>query len=193
MESGFYRKFLVIVLIASVLLLGIENINAFTGYASNNMAPSNVTIVKSVAISFSTNLGEGVLFEEVRFLPATNVNASHNYDDPANGTGYFVAVSSDSNTAVDLCLKADGPLTTLGGDTIPLSGETYSAALSTDSVIPDVLNEVSMTTNYSLVTSDIPVGGYGYMRFFLDVPVAQAPGDYQNNLFFKGNVAGILC
>jgi len=193
MEGGIYRKVLIIVFIAALLLLGFENFCTLTGYASEGITPSNVTIVQSLAISFSTQLGEGIIFDEVRFLPAANVNATHNYDGIGNASGYFILVSPDGNTPVDVCLKADGPLTSVGGDTIPLVGETYSHSKISNITMPSVTSEVSLTTNYTLSSDNVPLGGTGYLRFFLDVPTAQAPGDYSNNIFFKGTPTGAGC
>jgi len=193
MEGGIYRKVLIIIFIASLLLLGFENICAITGHVTETTTPSQVTIMRSLAISFSSQLGEGIIFDEVRFLPATNVNATHNYDGIANASGYFVLVSPDGNVPVDVCLRAEGPLTTIGGDTIPLVGETYSHSKSSNITTPSVLLEAPLTTDYVLSSENIPLGGTGYLRFFLDVPTAQAPGDYSNNIFFKGTPTGAGC
>lgn len=188
-----YRKFLIITLVVSLLLLGIENIGALTGHVTEGSTSSNVAVIQSLAISFSSQLSDGIIFEDIRFLPVTNVNASHNYDGVDNSTQYFILVSTDGNTAVDVCLKASGPLTTVNGDSIPLIGETYSTSQISNVTSPLLNEEVSLTTEYVLSEEDIPLGGAGYVRFFLDVPSAQASGNYMNSIFFRGQPTGVPC
>jgi len=168
----------------SVLMLIGQGVKT-TGYVTESSTTSNVTISTYFSIDMSTNLSEGIQFGEVSTLPATNVNATHNYDGGSSATTYWMNVSDDSNTAVDFCIKADA-LNTSTGDEIGLDNETYSNSTSTDSANPALGDEVGFTTSYVKSGDDIAAGSENYYRFWLDVPAATATGTYNNTVYFKG-------
>ena len=58
---------------------------------------------------------------------------------------------------------------------------------------PDSSDETSLTTSYEKAGSSISIGSINYYRFWLDVPGAQASGDYNNTVYFKGTQAGSSC
>lgn len=167
-----------------------------TGYATEVATTSNVTISVYFAIEMSTNLTQGIQFGTISTLPATNSNATHNYDgynatEPL-GTSFITNVSSDSNTAVDFCLKAD-TLNTSAGDFIGLGNESYANHSTTNVTVPDVLQEVSFTTAYVSSGRGIAIGGENFYRFWLDVPAGTSVGTYNNTVSFKGVATGGAC
>ena len=179
------------VVICFILFLG----NFFiTGKITSVDTPSNVSVSKYLAISFGTNLAQGIQFGTVSFLPATNINATHNYDGASTGTTYTIDVSTDSNSQVDFCIKANAGLTSAALDVIGLGNETYSALNLTDSTHPLLSNKTAMTTSYvkSYASSIVP-GNSSYWRFWLDIPSAQPSGDYNNSVSFEGVTSGSIC
>jgi len=164
-----------------------------TGKATEVTTSSNVSVSKYLAIEFSNNLSSGIQFGTVNSLPATNINATGNYNGAANITTYYLNVSTDGNTDVNFCIKGNAALTSAALDVIGLGNETYANASSTTSTIPLIENEVSLTSSYVKSSETIAVGGQNYYRFFLDIPVGQASGDYNNTLSFKGIQVGTSC
>jgi len=191
MKNEYYRYALVIVLIISLLLLGFENINMLTGKVTLSTS-SDITINSFIAMAFSSELQAGIIFEEINFLPADNVTAQKNYD-AENKTEYYVIVSNDSNSEMDLCMKAAGNLLNAGLDVIGIGNESYSSSLESNETLPSLLNETSFSFVYDLAGGDIPIGGQNNLRFWLDVPAGQASGTYNNSIYFKGIISGLGC
>jgi len=172
-----------------------------TGYVTEITTISNVSITTYFSISMSGNLSDGIQFGEVSSLPATNVNASHNYDganttEDSNGTEqgtrYWMNVSVDSNTAVDFCIKADA-LNTSESDVIGLANETFYNNTITNSTHPSFASEVGLTTSYDEAGFNVAQGIANYYRFWLDVPAATATGTYNNTVSFKGVATATGC
>ena len=118
-----------------VVMVLVQNIRTqeikIIGYATEETTISNVSISKFLSISLSTNLTGGIIFGSINTLPAVNENASHNYDGvnttaPSPGSSMFVNVSTDSNTAIDVCIKANADLDNGAGDVIGIGNETYA-------------------------------------------------------------------
>ena len=175
-----------------------------TGYATTATTTSNVTISSYFAIAMSQNLSNGIQFGSVSTLPTTSQNATHNYDgvnttaqnitlNGTNGTSMWMNVSSDSNTAVDFCTKADAALTTSGGSTIGVGNETYHNSTQTNITIPNILSEVAFTTSYVKAGFNTSIGSNNYYRFWLDVPAGTASGSYNNTISFEGIATGGAC
>ncbi|MBU2612141.1 MAG: hypothetical protein KKB62_00280 [Nanoarchaeota archaeon] len=193
--QGKFEMLLVFVFVLSLFLF-FFNTFSFTGYITEGNTTSNVTISKYLAITFGANLSEGIYFGDVVVLPATDVNATHNYDGALTGTTYTIDVSTDSNTAVDFCIKANQGLTTAGADVIGLGNETYSAYNATNFSLPPLAAQTSMTTGYVKVQTagnNIGPGNSSYWRFWLDIPAAQPSGDYNNTVSFGGVTTGLSC
>ena len=177
-----------------------------TGYATTAQTTSNVTISVYFAIAMSQNLSSGITFGNITSLPALNVNSTHNYDgnnttaqgtnyaNASNGTSTWLNVSTDSNTAVDFCLKADAALTS-GVNTIGIGNESYTNNSLTNVTLPLVAlgNEVNFTLAYVKGTYAVAAGSNSYYRFWLDVPSGTASGTYANNLSFEGVSTGGGC
>lgn len=192
---GKLETILAVVVVVSLFMLFLENSSAITGHASEGSTVSNVTITRFLSIDFSDGIQEGIQFGNVTELPATDINASHNYDGASSGSQYYINVSTDSNTAVDFCIRASSPLTNPGTATIPLENETYYVVNYTNATDPNVLSQVPLTLSYYKPTtaSGVDIGNSTYWRFWLDVPVAQETGTYNNTIMFKGVAESVTC
>ncbi|NCN51395.1 hypothetical protein GW931_00075 [archaeon] len=183
-----------IILVVSLGLLFLENATAITGHASEGYTTSNVTISKYLSIDFSTGLQEGIYFGVVDVLPSTDINATHNYDGASNETTYFINVSTDSNTAVDFCILANSGMTNGAAGVIGLDNETYHASNETSNwTNPDVNSQVSITTSFVKAVNYTVPGQVSNWRFWLDIPVAQETGNYNNTISFRGVGTGLVC
>ena len=180
-----------LILFFSVIML-LLHYSKLTGYATSGSTVSNVTITSYLSISMSANLQEGILFGSVDTLPALNISASHNYDGGSSASTMFINVSTDSNTAVDFCIKANAGLQTSGAE-IGIGNETYSNSTSTNSTVPAIANNVSLTTGYVKNGANVAQGNSNYYRFWLNIPAAQAPGTYNNSVSFKGVATTVAC
>jgi len=184
--------FFIALFIFSVAMLIVGDYQV-TGHATSGSTVSNVTISTYLSISMSQNLQQGILFGNVDTLPATNVNATHNYDGAASTSTMNITVSPDSNVNVDFCTMANAALQTSGGDIIGLGNESYANSTTTNNTIPLVTNEVSLTTGYIKSGFNVSRGGNNYYRFWLDVPATQATGTYNNTVSFEGVSSGGSC
>lgn len=164
------------------------------GHVTQGDVSSNVSVMKSLAISFSPSLANGIYFGKVNFLPANNVSAVENYNGSFNSTNYYVLVSPDGNIPVKLCLKSNSGMISSNGDVIGVKNESYSTNVGySNSTIPSLKNETSFTLNYTKAGETIPTGNSSFLRFWLNIPRAQAAGEYNNSIFFKGVEAGYSC
>jgi len=188
-----YNTVLILVILLCLFFVFFQNHAIISGKATSVFATSNVSVQNYLSIALCTNLSTGILFGDVATLPAININATHNYDGTSTGSTFCVNVSLDSNTAIDLCSKANTHLTSPSLDTIGLANETYSNSTSTDATLPALGSDVSLTTSYVKSGDAIAAGGLNYYRFWLDIPAAQPSGDYNNTVYFKGVTTTLAC
>lgn len=185
-----------VLLLISIIMLLVQNIEIkTTGFATTEGTTiSNVTISKFLSIAMSDNLSAGIFFGSVSSLPAVNVNASGNNNSIGNST-FFLNVSTDSNTPVDFCIKANSNLyDPTGGNTLGVGNESYSNSTMVNiSEMPSAAQEVKFTTGYVAAGQNVSVGNVTYYRFYLDVPVGTPSGTYNNTINFKGIQAGTAC
>jgi len=157
-----------------------------TGYATTGTTISNVSIAKYLSITMSPNLTAGIQFGTINILPAVDHNATGNNLSAGNSV-YSLNVSADSNTPVDFCLMANVALTDSSNEnTIGLGNETYANASTTSAAVPDVTLQALFTTGYVVGGANVAPGDVTFYRFYLDVPVAQPSGTYNNSIGFKG-------
>jgi len=185
------------IFIFSIAMILIQNLPStdvsLTGFATTGTAVSNVTISKYLSISMSSNLSGGILFGSIDTLPAVNLNASGN-NNSGGSSSFLINVSSDSNTAVDFCLKANADLyDSTGGNTLAIGNESYANATTTSASIPVLSQEVSFTTSYVKAGEGIGIGNGSYYRFWLDIPSGTASGTYNNTISFEGVETGTSC
>src|SRR3989338_11009195 len=157
---------------------------SYTGASTEQTTPSDATVGAYFAIASSDNLTQGISFGSIVSLPATDVNASANYNE-SNQTGYFVTVSSDSNVNVDFCFKADSAFNTEGGDESGLGNWTYDDSQVNNLTSPALISQKEINTSYVKGESNLFPGNSNYYRFWLDIPAAQAAGTYNNTVTFK--------
>ncbi|HLC78200.1 MAG TPA: DUF2341 domain-containing protein, partial [Candidatus Nanoarchaeia archaeon] len=158
---------------------------------SNITANWNVTIAEifSVAIDLSSSLGQQINWT-LASLPAVNQSAQGNNGTNPNITSFWVDVSVSYGTA-DLYMRANDNLSTLGGSILLLGNETYSYNYTNASVSEE--NKTPMTTNYSnhKIGSALASGNtVVYLRFFLNAPLGQTAGTYNNTLSFTAVQTG---
>ena len=192
-KSKLYNFFLIGIIFICLALVVVQNFNFITGFTVEYSATSDVSVLKSLSISFSDNLSEGILFGDIAILPVEDVNASHNYDGVDNSTSLYINISQDGNTPVDLCVKASGNLVSLAADEIGLGNETYSNSTSSNSTDPLLSQDFSLTTSYIKSGGEIPTGGINYYRFWLDIQASQPSGEYNNTISFKAIQTGSSC
>ncbi len=191
------RRVLGLVLFVVMIISFVAFLNSEFNLSGNAVVldvSSNVSIMKSLAISFSVDLANGINFGDVNFLPAVNVNASGNYNGTANSTLYFIEVSSDGNTPVDVCMRSGGNMVSSGGDVLGYDNESYASFVGINNeTIPSISSERVMNLTSSLVEGSVPLGERVFMRFWLDVPAGQASGSYNNSVYFNGISEGVGC
>jgi len=194
MDKRIYNGILIGILVISLALLFFSNVNAITGRATEGSTYSNVTIEKYLAIEMSPNLSAGIDFGTIETLGVDNYNATENYNGTSNSTLYWITVSEDSNTAVDLCTRANAPMANAGGAEIPLVNESFASNVTvSDLNDPSLSNAIDYTTNYQEGHFDVPVGNTSYWRFWLDAPLGQETGNYNNTIYFQGSNVGSGC
>jgi len=183
----------ILIITICLLLLIFENLGGLTGNILEGSTYSNVSVSKYLSIEFSPSLSDGIQFGNVSLLPATDINATHNYDGGSSGSNFYISVSPDSNSAVDFCIKSNTGLTSSALDVIGLGNETYSNFRTSNLTNPLLGAQTALTTNYTLSSTAVPIGSSEYWRFWLDIPSSQASGDYNNTISFNGIVTGTSC
>ncbi len=159
-----------------------------TGHATESSTSSNVTITKYLSIALSANLSNGIEFGSIDTLPAVDVNATDNSNGGSNASSLYINVSTDSNTAVDFCIKANSDLLdSSSGAVIGLTNETYLNSSNSSSTLPGPSTSgVVLTTTYVKASAPTGRGNVTFYRLWLDVPAAIASGSYNNSIYFKG-------
>jgi len=192
-KKRYFNFVFVVVILFCLSLILLQNMASITGNAIDGNATSNVSVTNFFSVTFSSNLTSGISFGVVNVLPSTNINATQNYEGLSNGTEYYINISNDSNSNLDFCIQADINLTSVGEDILGLGNETYSNSTLTNSTDPVLIKEISLTDSYVKAGDNVAIGGLNYYRFWLDVPVAQPSGTYNNTISFKGVQTGNIC
>ncbi|MBU0963000.1 MAG: hypothetical protein KKD48_03795, partial [Nanoarchaeota archaeon] len=193
------------IVIFIVSLAGFISTNpSITGAVATSTVGSSVDISRYFSISASTNLSDGIYFGNISTLPATDVNATDNFNYTAvspvnNATLMAITVNTDSNANVDFCIKANANLhNNVSAGTIPITGETYTAFNLTNYTKPAWSgSSTAVTTSYVMANyaTGIQPGNSSNWRFWLDVPAATGAGTYNNTISFEGilNLTGQSC
>jgi hypothetical protein len=190
-----YHIVLILVIVLALGMIFIENASAITGHATTGSTYSNVTIQQYLAIEMSEELYSGIDFGSVATLGQI-YNASENYNgtSPSNSTLYWINVSQDSNTAVDLCTYVNSGMTSIGGDIIGPGNESFSANTTVSNITdPSFLSHTNYTNSSQVGHLGVPVGNQSYWRFWLNAPLGQATGNYNNTVIFEGYNSGTGC
>ena len=182
MNTKTFGAVLGVLIVTTACLAFMTTMSSFTIAAKtteqNTSSDANVSYF--VAIGMSTELMNGIHFGNVE-PDSTENNASQNFN-ASSMTEYWIAVSPDGNTAVNISIKDNADLTS-SLDTITNVGYTYDANLTATD--PSIANEVAITTSYVTAISDVENGTDAYFRFWLDVPASTAAGNYNNTVFFQ--------
>lgn len=183
--------------VVSSMMIIVENTltnRQMTGFAVEGYATSNVTISKYLSISMSPNLTTGILFGTIDVLPAVDINASGNNNSDGGLSTFYINVSSDSNTPVDFCIKANTNFYDGGGaNTLGAGNESFSNATSTTATSPTLVDQLPLTTGYVKAGFNSTRGQSVFYRFWLDVPSGTPSGSYNNTVNFKGVEVAAVC
>jgi hypothetical protein len=190
---------IVLFCVLAVLIVGLLAFSGTTqsptGAATTQSTTSRVAISYYFAISLSANLATGIDFGNITSLPANDLNATHDYDGANSTTTFWVHESNDSNVNIDICHRAQGPLTTAGNDTIGLGNYTWSDSLTNTSSSPaGPPGDNTFTTSFVKANNNnIAPNGNGYYRYWLDIPLSQPAGAYNNTVEYKAVYTGAGC
>lgn len=162
---------------------------------------SNATVAVTIGFTFSGNLSEGIQFGSVN--PNTNDNnATKNYVNlssmigcsSSNCTGYWINMDSSNNIGSDVCIKDNANLT-YGTNEIPNVGYTYDANESWfGGNMNSAAGSIAITIGYVKAGDiDIVKGENETFQFYLDIPLAQSAGTYNDTVSFKIIQTGNSC
>lgn len=189
MNTKIFGAVLSVLVITTVCLACMSTMFSFTSAANvtdvNTSSDANVSYY--IAIGMSTELTNGIHFGVVE-QNTNNNNASQNANNNnasqnvmAGNTLYYVSVSADGNTNVNISTKDSAALTS-SGNTIGNGNYTYNANVNaTNPVLPGT----AMTLNFAQAIGNIAPGSNAFFRFWLDIPSAQPAGNYANTVFFQ--------
>ncbi|UCD07696.1 MAG: hypothetical protein JSW41_01865 [Candidatus Aenigmatarchaeota archaeon] len=195
----------VLVLILAIAAIGLYSSlytlqTSIIGLATEQSTVSEAVIAKYLAISKSGNLSDGIDFGNITSLPATDTNATMNFNSTeqpmnwANETLYWIELSYDSNTNVDFCIRST-TFNTTGGDEIALGNYTWNDSLINNYIKPNLTYSSPLYDNntYKKGLTNAAPGDNDTYRFWLDVPAYVNPGTYNSTVWFKGVPTGDPC
>jgi len=172
-----------------------DNTNyTFTGYAVDQSGNRNqteqrevtVNIVSGIAIDLSSKLAS-----QINWTITTSdiFNQSAEGNNGNDTTDYFVNISVESGTA-DIYIRANSDLITSDLDILGLGNETLSYN-TTNSSVPSQ-QKFALTTNFAdnKIGNSLGDGSTVYLKFFIDIPIAQPAGTYNNSLEIKAVPVG---
>lgn len=169
----------------AVLITGIGSANEVT-------TTSNATVSEYVAIALSDNLSAGIKFGTVSANTNDN-NATSNADGTGGNTTYWINISAASTVNVDICIK-DNVALTFGAETIPNTGYTYNSTTDGGDGTSPALPGTAITTIYAkFADTNLAPGTILLNRYWLDVPLGQVAGTYNNTVLFNGITTGGAC
>ena len=166
-----------------------------TGFATSQSTTTTATaeIVYYYALGESSDFSGGIEFSSLVHNTQNN-NASSNYE--GSGTGYALNLSTDSNTDVSICVKANTDLKihTSPNTLIGIGNMTFNASTTNSTSLPAFGNRTEMNTSiFRNATHNLGAGNATFFRFWLTVPDGTTPGDYNNSATFKTIRSGDAC
>lgn len=163
-------------LFVPLVSMGIGELTGFATSTSNTTASAVVEEYYAVSLATSTisfgNLAPGADDE------GASVN---NYGSSA--PGYYLTLSSDSNTNVQTCLSGTGDFTG-SGKTMSLGNMIWDGNQTGSSTYPILSAAQAMTTSKVRSSTTLAAGNNEYYRFWMDVPGDQAPVSYSTTITF---------
>jgi hypothetical protein len=139
------------------------------GSLNSNVANVTINLAKTISIALSNSLSTALTFS------ASQANAQF------SGSGnddYHVNLTANG-TAANLSIKASGPLSDGGSNSIALSNFKYNYTGSSTPVALST-SETNTTKSFAGVLKQT------FFEFFIDVPASQSAGTYTNTITFRG-------
>lgn len=170
----------------------------FAAQTQESTTEMNASVNEYVSITASANLTAGIVFPKSN-PGIINVEASGN--NGTSNTKLNIQVDSSTNDNIAFKDKASADLTS-GGDTIVIGNVTNDVNTTIDgSNMNDGETTASkLATTYGPIGDDtndpcgaVSPGSYCYMEYFLDIPTAQAPGDYTTTYYYCGETSTGTC
>lgn len=166
-----------------------------TGFATSQSTATTATaeIVYYYALAESADFSGGIDFSSLAHNTQNN-NASSNYEN--SGTGYALNLSTDSNTDVSICVKANTDLKihTSPSTLIGIGNMTFNASTTNSTSVPAFGNRTEMNiTTFRNATHNLGAGNATFFRFWLTVPEDTPSATYNNSATFKAIRAGDAC
>ncbi len=175
-----------IVLAVVVLALGIYYVSyskqpSVTGFATSNSQLGNLSVgvqtymactwsAATLNVSFGTSLNPGT----------NDTNATANYNQAGEGSGYNVTVDSLSTSAANITILGNDLCS--GANLIEVGNVTYqsnSTNLSGDNMVPS--GSTAITDSAVVMIQDEPIDSTAWYRLWLDIPIDTVAGDYVGN------------
>ncbi len=180
----------VVVIVAALMIISYSSVDRSTslsGSATEIQVGSSALISSYFAIAASNTLTtDGIKWSNIQSLPVTNLDADGNT--PLGTSQYSISVSPDSNVNVDLCIKANAPLTS-GLNTIPLANYLWDS----NTVNPLLTGATAIGTTYTSADAGITPGGNDYYRFWLSIAGSQSAVADNNTSGVEGVETGNAC
>ncbi len=166
-----------------------------TGFATSQSTTTTATaeIVYYYALAESADFSAGIDFSSLAHNTQNN-NASSNYEN--SGTGYALNLSTDSNTDVSICVKANTDLKihTSPSNLIGIGNMTFNASITNSTSLPAFGNRTEMNSSiFRNATHNLGAGNATFFRFWLTVPDGTVSGTYNNSATFKAIRTGDAC
>ncbi|MEK9774393.1 MAG: Ig-like domain-containing protein, partial [Candidatus Woesearchaeota archaeon] len=139
------------------------------GSLNSNVANVTINLAKTISIALSNSLSTALTFS------ASQANAQF------SGSGnddYHVNLTANG-TAANLSIKASGPLSDGGSNSIALSNFKYNYTGSSTPVALST-SETNTTKSFAGILKQT------FFEFFIDVPASQSSGTYTNTITFRG-------
>ena len=169
--------------------------SGITGFATSQSTTTTATaeIVYYYALAESSDFSGGISFSNLAHNTQNN-NASSNYEN--SGTGYALNLSTDSNTDVSICVKANTDLKnkTAPSNLIGIGNMTFNASITNTSLLPNFTTRTEMNKSiFRNATHNLGAGNATFFRFWLTVPQDTLPATYNNTATFKAIRSGDAC
>jgi hypothetical protein len=165
-----------------ILIQNIESVNADEVVNTTSKAQINTYF----AITMSTELESEIDFGTIDTIPASDVNATKNYN-ASDMTEYYIEVSDDSNTNVSFEINASD--FSSGTNTLGVGNESFAYNITNNNADEPSFDDVSLTEVLQTAGSSVDIGEKVYYRFWLDVPGNQPTGSYTNEVWFSATTA----
>ncbi len=150
-----------------------------TGFAtSNSSTTASAVVVEYYAVSLATStISFGTLDagDDDENAALNNLGSS--------APGYYLNLSTDSNTDVQTCLHGAGDFSG-GSETMSLGNLKWDGNQTGSSSSPLLSAAQSMTTTKVRSSTTLAAGNKEYYRFWMDVPADTAVEDYSTTITF---------